>query len=128
MRIYALSSKWLLKVCLKTQLRAGLPPAPQRESWASWAREKPTLLFFKRALKLGDQRIQRCFGVAEQHPRVWLVEQVVLDAGESGRQRALEHNHGFGAVGFDDRHAVNRTALFFARGGIDHIIGADDQA
>jgi len=40
----------------------------------------------------------------------------------------FHHDDGLGAVGFDDGHAVNRAALVLARGGIDDVVGADDEA
>src|ERR1035441_6505637 len=62
-------------------------------------------------LQLCDQRLQGSFRIAEEHSRVVLVEQEILNTGEARGHRAFHDDDCFCAVGFNDRHAVNRTAL-----------------
>jgi hypothetical protein len=42
-------------------------------------------------LELGKECVQRDLGIAKEQPSVVFVEEMILDAGEAGGQRALEH-------------------------------------
>src|SRR5918997_5339189 len=50
----------------------------------------------------------RGLGVAEQHRGLLVIEQRVVDAGETAAHRALEHDHPLALVQVEDRHAVDR--------------------
>ena len=65
--------------------------------------------------------------VAEQQRGVLVVEERVVDAGEAGVHRALEHDHLPGLVHVEDRHAVDRGVLDIARGRVGHVVRADHE-
>src|SRR5215475_7616378 len=66
------------------------------------------------ALDVLDQPVDRLLRVAEQHHRLRVVEERVLDAGEARVHAALEHDHRLRLVDIQDRHSVDRTALVVA--------------
>ena len=79
-------------------------------------------------LDLGDQRCHRGARVAEEHERVRLVEERVVDAGKPGRHAALQDDDGLRLVDVEDRHPVDRAVRLGPRGGVDHVVGADDDS
>src|SRR6187397_3021133 len=52
-------------------------------------------------LDLGGDLACRLFGVGEEHRGVRFVEEVVVDAGEAGAERALDHDHLLGLGDLD---------------------------
>src|SRR2546428_8095879 len=65
--------------------------------------------------------------IAEQHPRAIAEVQLVVDACKSRILAPFDGKHAARLVGVDDRHAVNRTRFLRARGGVDDVVGADDE-
>ncbi len=60
-------------------------------------------------LQLGDDLRQRLLGVAEQHLRLGVVIELVVDTRVAGAHRALEHDHVVCLIDLEDRHTVDRA-------------------
>src|SRR6185295_11672213 len=86
--------------------------------------ESPLLEVLDRRHQAG----QGSLGVSEEHRRLGIVEQLVLDAGESRVHAALEHDDAVGLVHVQDRHSVDRAALVRAGGRVDDVVGPDDES
>ncbi len=76
---------------------------------------------------LRHQLRQRRLRVAEQHRARRRVVQVVVDPGEAGLHRALEHDHLSRLVDLEDRHAVDRRVGAGARRRVRHVVRPDDE-
>src|SRR3990172_9081762 len=92
-----------------------------RTASCSWGMNVITL----QLLDLGNHLRQALFGVAEEHGRLRVVEQLVLDPGESGGHGPLQHDDALRIVRVDDRHAEDRTRLVRPRGRVHHVVRAD---
>ena len=66
-------------------------------------------------------------GIAEQHCRVVIEEQRILDTGISRGHRSLEDNDVVGMPHAQYRHTGNRTGRVSLSGGIDGVVGPDHQ-
>jgi hypothetical protein len=75
----------------------------------------------------GDELLDGRLRVAEEHRRVRLVEEVVVDPCEAGIHAALEDDDVRGLVDVQDRHAVERALRVVARGGVRDVVRADDE-
>src|SRR6478736_9236807 len=62
------------------------------------------------------------FGVAEEHGGAVGIEQRVLNTGEAGVHRALEHDDRLGLVDVEDRHPVNRAGRVVAGRGVGDVV------
>src|SRR6185503_16694646 len=60
-------------------------------------------------LELGDDPADRFLRVTEQHPRLGIEIQLVVDAGEARLHRALDDDDVLRLVHVEDRHAVDRA-------------------
>ena len=79
------------------------------------------------AAEFADDGADELFGVAEEHQGVVEVIERVVDAGEAGVHAALDDHDGVGLVDVEDRHAEDGAGCVGARGGVDDVVGADDQ-
>src|SRR3954447_6669492 len=73
------------------------------------------------------QGAQRVLRVAEEHRRLRVIEQCVVDPCEARSHRPLQEDDLLGVVGVDDRHAVDRRARLVAGRRVDDVVGADDE-
>src|SRR5215210_145138 len=79
------------------------------------------------ALHVTDQLRDRVLGVAEEHDRLRVEEERILDPGEAGLHAPLEHDDALRGVDVQDRHPVDRASLVVAGVRVDHVVGADDE-
>src|SRR2546422_8582933 len=75
----------------------------------------------------GDQLRQGVLGVAEEHDRLGVVEQLVIDAGEAGAHAALHEHDVLRLVGVEDGHPIDRAARRVVCRRVDHVVGANDE-
>src|SRR5690242_17957433 len=100
------------------------PAAPSRAS--SIVSPLSTLIVLRCFERLLDL-CQRLTRVAEQHSRLFVIEQRVVDTRETVAHAPLEDDDVLRTVDIENRHAVDRTRRIVARGRINDIVGADDQ-
>jgi AspT/YidE/YbjL antiporter-like protein len=74
-----------------------------------------------------DDVFDALLGVAEEHLRVLLEEQRVLHAGIAGVHRALEDDDVSRPSTPQHRHPGDRAGRVVLGGGVDRVVGADDQ-
>ena len=70
---------------------------------------------------------QRLAGVPEEHPRVVMIEERVIDARESVSHASLEHNDIASTIDVEDRHSIDRTRRIVPRRGIDYVVRPHDK-
>jgi hypothetical protein len=58
------------------------------------------LLSVSAFFEFSDQLLQRCFGITEEHTRIFFNEQRIVHTGESGGHRTFEDNDCFGLRSF----------------------------
>ena len=80
----------------------------------------------RRSVDHRQQRIQRLLGVAIEHPRVFLEEQRVLDAGIARALPAFGHEHLLGLPAFQHRHPGDGAVGVFLRGRVHDVVRPDD--
>ena len=80
-----------------------------------------------RPLTAPEHLRQRVLRVAEQQGRLRVVEQLVLDTGETGAHRALEEDDLLRLGDLEDRHAVDRRARRGLRRRVHDVVRADDE-
>src|ERR1700737_4062356 len=84
----------------------------------------PTVARLQRLELLADLT-DRLLRVAEQHRRALVVEQRVVDPGEAGVHRPLQHDHRSRLVDVEDRHAVDRRVRLVTRRRVGDVVGTD---
>src|SRR6185436_2442811 len=78
-------------------------------------------------LQLLDQLGEHALGIAEEHHRLGIVVELVVDPGEAGLEAALDDDDVARLVDVEDRHAVDRARLVVTSRGIDDVVGAHHQ-
>ena len=73
------------------------------------------------------RRCDYALGVPEQHHGVIERVELIVDSREAGVHRSFDGDDGLGLVGVEDWHSVNRRAFVVTGGGVDDVVGADDQ-
>src|SRR5258708_32388531 len=96
-------------------------------TWQRPAQRKSTRKL--RVIAASGQRLAdllgHLLGVAEQHHGVVAIEQRIVDAGISRRERALAEHDGAGLPYLQHRHAVDRGLGVILGGGVGDAVGAD---
>src|SRR5688572_7840559 len=69
--------------------------------------------------------VEGALGVAEEHARVLVQEERVVDTGVAGGHPAFEHDDPPRLPRLEHRHAVDRAALVLEGARIDDVVGAD---
>src|SRR5690606_1816407 len=79
------------------------------------------------AFHFGHEFLERVLRIAKQHPGFGMKEQFVLDTRVAGTHTPLEDDDIVRRVHIENGHPVDRTGWIGACGGIDYIIGADNE-
>mmetsp|Transcript_24334 Transcript_24334/g.62746 ORF Transcript_24334/g.62746 Transcript_24334/m.62746 type:complete len:220 (-) Transcript_24334:623-1282(-) len=78
-------------------------------------------------LELRLEALERLLRIAEEHARVLLDEDGVVDAGVARPHRALHNDHLLRVPHFQDRHARNRRVGILLGRRVDRVVRAHDQ-
>ena len=74
-----------------------------------------------------DQRRERRLRIPEEHLRLLVIEELVLDTGEAGIHAALHDDDVRRLIHVENGHSMDRAARIVAGGRIDDVVRPDDE-